>query len=149
MTVGGANVVRRRVLGRTWFPVAKFKDAELPVAAGVWLLAVLLVVGVCPCVTPPATVGDWWTVGSGFGAAPAAVFTGVWWTMVFVVPVDAGAPDGEGGPCVVTTTVGFRAADSAAATGDEVLMPPIPVGVVAKSGPGWIVCAVWVVIPNP
>ena len=115
-------------------------------AAGVWLLAVLVVVGVCPCVTPPVTVGDWWTVGSG--AAPA-VFTGVWWTTVFVVPVGAGAPNGEGGPCVVATTVGFRTADNAAATGDEVLMPPITVGVVAGSGPGWIVCAVWVVIPSP
>ena len=59
MTVGGANVVRRRVLGRTWFPVVKFKGAGLPVAVGVWLVAVLLVVGVCPCVTPAVTVGDW------------------------------------------------------------------------------------------
>ena len=75
MTVGGANVVRCWVLSRTWFPVVKFKDAGLPVAVGVWLVAVLLVVGVCPCVTPAVTVGDWWTVG--FGVAPT-VITGVW-----------------------------------------------------------------------
>ena len=59
MTVGGANVVRRWVLGCTWFPVVKFKGVGLQVAVGVWLIAVLLVVGVCPCITPAVTVGDW------------------------------------------------------------------------------------------
>ena len=84
----------------------------------------------------------------GFGVAPT-VITGVWWATVFVVPADASAPDGKGGPCVVAATVGFRAANSAAATGDEVPMPPITVDVVTGLGPGWIVCAVWVVIPSP
>ena len=58
--------------------------------------------------------------------------------------------------------MGFSAADSAAATGDEVPMLPVVVGVVtglfistpvagagAWLGLGCIVCAVWVVIPSP
>ena len=56
--VGGANVVRRCVLGCTWFPVVKFEGAGLLLTAGVWLAAVLLVVGVCACVTPAVTIGD-------------------------------------------------------------------------------------------
>ena len=47
------------LLGCTWFPVVKFKGTGLLVAMGVWLTAMLLVVGVCPCVTPAVTVGDW------------------------------------------------------------------------------------------
>ena len=58
MIVGGANVVRRRVLGCTWFPAVKFNGAGLLVAMGVWLTAVLLVVGVFPWGTPAVTVGD-------------------------------------------------------------------------------------------
>ena len=56
--VGGANVVRRCVLGCTWFPVVKFKGTGLLVAMGIWLEAVLVVVGVCPCVIPAVTIGD-------------------------------------------------------------------------------------------
>ena len=103
--VGGANVVRRRVLGSTWFPVVKFKGAGLLLVMGVWLAAMLLVVGVCTCVTPAVTAGDWWAT-------------------VFVVAAGACTPGGEGW-CIV----GFNAADSAAATGNEVFTPPIAAGV--------------------
>ena len=54
----GANVVRRCGLAYTWFPVVKFRGMELLLAMGVWLAAVLLVVGVFTCVPPAVTVGD-------------------------------------------------------------------------------------------
>ena len=50
---------------------------------------------------------------------------------------------------MVDATRGFNAADSAAATGDEVLVLPVVVGVVTGLGLGCIVCAMWVVIPCP
>ena len=59
MMVGGANVVQRRVFGRTWFPVVKFKGAGLLLVMGVRLATMLVVVGVCTCVTPAVTAGDW------------------------------------------------------------------------------------------
>ena len=88
---------------------------------GVWLAAVLLVVGVCTWVAPAVTDGHWWTMG--FCIAPT-IAVGDWSAPGFVATADACTPGGEG-----WGLVGFNAADSAAATGTEVFTPPIAAGV--------------------
>ena len=116
--------------------------------AGVWLAAVLLVVGVCACVAPVVIIGDWWAVG--FCAAPVAVVTGG--CAVVVVSTVAGCnPGGEGlePGCGEWCTVGFIIAGVGAVV-TVGLFKSAPInGVGTRLGLGCIVCAVWVVIPSP